>query len=133
MSKTESTVQDGCRLLVQDVGGLLLRNNSGAQQMPDGSWVRWGLGNDSKQVNKRRKSSDLIGVVPMLIQPHHVGRTVGIFTAIEAKAEGWKYRENDEHAAAQYNFLNIVCKRGGIGAFINNEDDLVPFIERFIL
>ena len=131
--KTENTVQDGCRLLIQDVGGTLWRNNSGAMQTDDGRFLRWGLGNDSTAVNRRRKSSDLIGVTPMVIRQHHVGRTIGVFTAIETKREAWVYHPNDEHTEAQYNFLNIVSKRGGIASFINDEHTLKPFLENFIL
>lgn len=132
-SRTENTVQDGCRLLIQDTGGTLWRNNSGAMQTDDGRFLRWGLGNDSAKINKIRKSSDLIGLTSMVIMPHHVGRTIGVFTAIEAKAGGWVYRESDDRTEAQYNFLNIVSQRGGIAAFINDEQQLKPFIERFIL
>jgi len=102
--RTENTVQDGSRLRIQDVGGVLWRNNSGAMKTSDGRFLRWGLGNDSVKVNARRKSSDLIGVTPMLILPHHVGRTVGVFTAIENKSSGWVYNPYDEHQKAQYAF-----------------------------
>ncbi len=132
-NKTENTVQDGCRLLIQKTGGILLRNNSGAMKLPDGRFLRWGLGNDSAVLNKKRKSSDLIGVTPMLIKPHHVGRTVGVATAIEAKPGGWVFRESCERSVAQLKFMQLWVDRGGLAAFINDEDQLIPFVENFIL
>lgn len=133
MYKTENTVQDGCRLLIQKSGGILLRNNSGAMKLPDGRFLRWGLGNDSTAMNKKRKSSDLIGITPMLIKQHHIGRTIGVFTAIECKASDWVFRESCERSVAQLKFMQLVVDRGGISSFINDESQLLPFIERFIL
>lgn len=131
--KTENTVSDGCRLLIQDFGGQLLRNNSGAMQTPTGRWVYFGVGNDGSKASKTRRSSDLIGITPMLILPHHVGRTIGVFTAIEAKREGWVYYENDDHTQHQLKYMTGISQRGGIASFISNETQLKPFIERFIL
>ena len=132
-NKTENTVQDGCRLLIQKTGGILMRNNSGAMKLPDGRFLRWGLGNDSIALNKKRKSPDLIGPTPMLIKPHHVGRTIGVFTAIETKPSGWVFRDSCEHSVAQLNCLQLFADRGAIAAFINDEDQLIPFVEKFIL
>ncbi len=132
-NKTENTVQDGCRLLIQKSGGILLRNNSGAMKLPDGRFLRWGLGNDSTVLNKKRKSSDLIGPTPMLIKPHHVGRTIGVFTAIECKPSNWVFSESSERDMGQLNFMQLMADRGSLVAFINDEEQLIPFVEKFIL
>lgn len=133
MSKTENTVSDGTVLTAQnEFNTRLWRNNSGVMQNPHGQPVRFGLGNTSAKVNKKFKSSDLIGLTPIIIQPYHVGRLFGVFTSFEAKAEDWKFRPSDEHAGAQLAFMQQVTQRGGIAAFINDEHQVQNVIQNFI-
>lgn len=127
--KTENTVSDGACLEMQNLGGVLYRNNSGVDRSASRP-VRYGLGNDSPEINKVRKSSDLIGITPVLIQQHHVGRVLGVFTAVEAKKEGWTYRPSDSHAVAQGNFINQVVRLGGVGFFVNDTGLLVPHLKQ---
>ena len=70
---SEAAVQTAVRLGATADGGRLWRNNVGATTMDDGSFLRFGLANDSPAMNKQFKSSDLIGIRPVLIQPEHVG------------------------------------------------------------
>ena len=104
---SESRVQADIRLATNLTGGVLFRNNSGAARDHTGRVVRYGLGNDSKRWNETCKSSDLIGITPIMITPEYVGRTMGIFTAIEVKREGWKYRGGDREVAQLY-FINMI-------------------------
>lgn len=53
-------------------------------------------------------SSDLIGWTEIEITPHHVGRKVAIFTAIEVKSEFGRIRDD------QKKFVDYVDKCGGI-------------------
>lgn len=109
---SETAVQQAIRLAVQDRGGRVWRNNVGAAQDPSGRWVRYGLANDSKAVNDRLKSADLIGVLPVTIGPEHVGHTVGQFVSIECKAPGWTYSGTDRETA-QRNWQILIQSLGG--------------------
>lgn len=121
---SEAATQQMVRLRVAQRGGIAWRNNSGACQDETGRMIRYGLGNDSQQVNRIMKSSDLIGITPVLIQPGHVGHIIGVFTAYECKAPGWKYRQEDDRAAAQFNFGKKVMALGGIFQFVTNPNEV---------
>lgn len=131
---SEARVQSEIRLAAAERrdGSKLLRNNSGAGDI-DGSGrvVRWGLGNDSKELNKVYKSSDLIGPTPVLVQPHHVGRTFGVMTCIEVKESGWTKPKN-EHERAQMAFLVDMANRGAIAGFAAHPADYARFIAEFV-
>ncbi|MAK38196.1 MAG: hypothetical protein CMC15_18700 [Flavobacteriaceae bacterium] len=95
----------------------LWRNNVGVLRNQDGTPVRYGLANTSKKVNREIKSSDLIGITPVFITPDMVGKLVGVFTAVETKAENWVFNQNDKHCLAQKNYHDIVLKAGGYAGF----------------
>lgn len=131
---TESTNQKNIRLATNLSGGLLFRNNSGVavfEQRGVIRHVRYGLGNDSKLLNAEFKSSDLIGVTPVLVEPRHVGRVFGVFTAIEAKSGDWIYRAT-ERETAQLNFINKIRECGGIATFAPDESAYLNAIIGFI-
>lgn len=113
---SEAAVQSRERLAASKRGARLWRNNTGVAQGQDGRPVRYGLCNDSAQLNRRLKSSDLIGITPVLITPAHVGGVIGQFTALEAKREGWVFT-GTEHEKAQLRFLELVISLGGSAAF----------------
>lgn len=110
---SEAAIQNKVRLDAVKSGVLLWRNNVGALPDETGRIVRYGLCNDSKEMNKRVKSADLIGITSELITPAHVGRTLGIFTGYEVKEYGWKYT-GTAHEQAQAKFGQIVLSKGGI-------------------
>lgn len=97
-----------------------MRNNVGVAFDATGRPIRYGLMNESRNVNSEYKSSDLIDCLPVLIQPHHVGRTFGLFVALETKHSDWKLRRGDTHAQAQLRFINLVRKNGGMSDFITD-------------
>lgn len=116
----EAAVQSRTRLELARLGALAYRNNVGACEDKTGRIIRYGLCNESAQMNRALKSSDLIGVMPVVIQPHHVGRTIGVFTAIECKSSDWHLTPGDARAQAQLRFIELVRSVGGIGGFVTD-------------
>jgi len=112
----ESDVSHHVRMLATKNGARLWRNNSGVAFNSSGAPVRFGLCNESKQVNALTKSSDLIGVQPVEITSSHVGRTMGVFLARECKKPSWKF-SGTKRETAQLNFLTLVSILGGDAAF----------------
>ena len=115
-NKSEKAVQTNVMLEASSNGWLLWRNNVGVAKREDGVPVRYGLANSSRQMNKVIKSSDLIGIRPVIITPDMVGQIIGQFVAIETKHEGWKYSGKDRETA-QKNFIDQVIAKGGHAYF----------------
>lgn len=113
----ESTVQKAQRLIATNRGERVWRNNVGAGKLDNGDFVRWGLANDSKAVNDRIKSADLIGIRPVLIAPHHVGHTIGQFVSYECKRQGWRYHGTD-HEIGQFRWAALILSFGGHAEFV---------------
>lgn len=123
MSKTETEVQNEVLLQASKLGWRLFRNNVGVAYRQDGVPIRYGLANNSKQMNQILKSSDLIGIKPTLITPDMVGQTIGVFTAIECKRGDWK-RGTTKREEAQNNFIGLVISLGGHASFCNDSESL---------
>lgn len=122
---SEARVQSEARLVASsEFHTPLWRNNNGAMTTDDGRHVRFGLGNDSAALNKKWKSSDLIGIRPVKIGPEHIGTTFGQFTALEIKKPGWTFRPSDNRAVAQAAFIKSVIAFGGRAGFVQSADDL---------
>lgn len=121
---SESRQQSLIRLEAGRKDILLFRNNVGVLQDSTGRPVRYGLANDSKQMNERIKSSDLIGIERVQVTPAHVGSIIGRFVARECKHEGWSFRPTDKHAAAQLRWIDLINSYGGNAAFASGEGTL---------
>ena len=123
VTTSETAVQAAIRLEASRQGCMLFRNNVGAGMMDTGSFVRFGLANDSAQLNERLKSADLIGIRPVLITPAHVGRTLGVFLSREVKAAGWRWG-NTKREQAQLRWAELIIGMGGDAAFVTGEGSL---------
>jgi hypothetical protein len=134
---SETVVQQQARLAHARLPGAQnWRNNSGACTDQTGRLIRYGLGNDSAQLNAVIKSSDLIGITPVLIQPHMVGYHLGVFTALECKPSDWKMPtpiagrdfkdqpEATQRALAQAKFHDIVRASCGYAGFVTGVPDI---------
>lgn len=120
---TEAEVQSLVRLEGARKG-LLWRNNVGVLQNPEtGQPIRYGLANDSKELNKVLKSGDLIGWQSVLITPELVGHTIARFTSRECKKPGWKY-SGSEREIAQLRWASVVTAAGGDACFASSEGTL---------
>lgn len=120
--RSESEIQQVIMMEGPRFGNLLFRNNSGAFKDADGRLVRFGLGAVSKKHSDSLKSSDLIGITTFKITPEMVGMTMGQFTAIEIKKEGWKRNPKDKRENAQEAFIDLVRSKGGCAGFVSNEE-----------
>ena len=113
----EASVQSLVRLEAAKRGWKVFRNNVGVLLDLKGRPVRFGLCNDSKQVNENYKSGDLIGIKQVLITPDMVGTVIGQFVSIECKHEGWKPSATDKNEQAQHNWAQLVRDAGGYATF----------------
>ncbi len=117
---TETSVSARVQIEAANLNILLMRNNVGVAIDETGRHIRYGLMNESKKVNSQFKSSDLIGITPVMIGPQHIGRVLGVFTALETKRGDWTLRPGDDHAQAQIRFLDLVKRYGAIGGIVTD-------------
>jgi len=114
---SEAGVLSRVRLEASQKGIRLFRNNIGAATDERGHYVRFGLCNDSPQISKILKSSDLIGIRPVRLPD---GGLIGQFVAREIKKPGWKYTGAGREKA-QLNFLQLIKSFGGDACFATGE------------
>lgn len=123
-AESEAYTQSLVRLAAPGAGLVLWRNNVGALPNPDtGRPVRFGLANDTKQLNESIKSGDLIGWKTEVITPEMVGQTFARFISIECKEIGWQFGQVPpdskqglrEHA--QRRWAEMVNAAGGLASF----------------
>lgn len=120
---SEASGQQKIRLQAGYNNTLLMRNNNGAVTTEDGRHIRFGLMNDTPAMNKKSKSSDLIGITTIEITHEHVGTKMGVFTAIECKKPGWVFKGTPRENA-QLSFHNLVKLKGGIAQFATGPEDI---------
>lgn len=119
----ENSVLSAVRLEAARKGIHLWRNNVGVLNDVNGRPVRYGLANDSKQLNAQVKSGDLIGWRPLLITPALVGHKVAQFVSRECKRPDWQYK-GDERERAQLAWAQLVLSAGGDACFVTGEGTL---------
>jgi hypothetical protein len=119
----ESAVTSHIRLAAAQLNCPLWRNNCGGFYDNTGRFIRYGLGSEAKLA-----SSDFIGIRPVLITPEMVGQVLGVFTAVEMKAENWHFNKNDKHLLQQKQFIDIVKEYGGLAGFATNVKDFYRII-----
>lgn len=116
---SEARVSSRVRLAAPHFDMKLWRNNVGALIDKRDIPVRFGLANDSPQLNKRIKSGDLIGWRRVTITPEMVGSVIAQFVSIETKKAGWKYT-GDDHEQAQQRWAALVALAGGYARFVSD-------------
>ena len=113
---TEADVQSRVRVMASERGDVLWRNTVGAGKQENGSYIRWGLCNDSAKVNERVKSADLIGIRRVLITSQMVGSHIGQFHSVEVKRPRWRYT-GTAHEQAQLRWIEAIVAMGGAAEF----------------
>lgn len=114
--RSEASVVRDCRVEADVLGGVLWRNNSGATFDARKRMIRYGLGNDSKKLNRDYKSPDLVGIAPG-----------GRFWCAECKPPGWKGVRNDREKAQQ-NFGRHVMSLGGLFTFATSRQHIAAML-----
>lgn len=112
--KSEAAVQSLVRLEAARYDARLWRNNVGAATTDTGSFIRFGLANDSKHVNEVVKSGDLIGIRKIAIMPWHVGSVIGQFVSRECKRS-----KGGRTEAAQVRWALLINANGGDAKIVN--------------
>lgn len=121
MNKSESQIMQSVLLNSGKLGWRLFRNNTGVCLRKDGVPIRYGLANVTKAMNQHLKSSDLIGIKPVLITSDMVGKTIGQFIAVECKNSGVDVNKPPTgRMIAQNNFLELIRSLGGHAEFNNS-------------
>ena len=121
--KSEDEVKKEIMIEAPYQGIALWRNNVGVAQDVTGRHIRFGLANTSAKLNKHIKSGDLVGITPRVISHTDVGKTLGIFTSIEVKKEGWVFT-GTQREEAQARWARLISDLGGRAAFISHPDQL---------
>ena len=130
-AESESEIQQLIQVEAVKENCVLMRNNSGAFRDVGGRHVRYGLMNISKKQNEKIKSSDLIGVTEVLVTEEMVGKTLGVFTAVEVKPPGWTLVPKDQRGHAQLAFIEWVKKKGGIAGFATSVEEFKELVNEF--
>lgn len=113
---SESGILSEIRLEASQAGCRLWRNNVGATYTPTGQFIRFGLANDSTQLNQVIKSADLIGIRPILITSQHIGQIIGQFISREVKNPSWKYK-GTAREKSQLAWADLINSLGGDACF----------------
>ena len=121
--KSEAEVLQDIRLGLSVTGVRAFRNNVGVAVDRTGRSVRYGIANESRNMNSKIKSSDLICIAPVIITLDMVGMKIGRFMAIEVKREGWRYTGTGREPA-QLAWLDLINSLGGDGRFATCMEDL---------
>lgn len=124
---SEAYVQSVVRLEAPAKGVRLWRNNVGVLLDKSGRPVRYGLANDSRGLNEKLKSADLIGWRRVLITPDMVGRLIAQVVSRECKPPDWRPALTGalfEHEEAQRAWARIINEDGGDACFATGEGTL---------
>lgn len=127
--RSESNVQSRVRLAAPAAGMRLWRNNVGVLTDERGVPVRYGLANDTKALNDRLKSHDLVGWRRLVVSPDMIGGTIAQFVSIECKHEGWQPARPTNvrdyaHEQAQARWAALVIADGGYSRFVTAPEQL---------
>lgn len=122
-AQSETDVSNLIKMEASRKGTRLFRNNVGAAHTNDGRFFRFGLANETAQMNEVIKSGDLIGIKPIVITIHMVGQVVGQFISREIKRPGWKFRGTGREPA-QLKWIELIQSFGGDACFATGEGTL---------
>lgn len=110
----EGVIQNQIRLALSKDGVVNFRNNTGMVKDPEtGRVIRFGL---------CKGSSDVIGITPVVITQDMVGKTVGVFTAVEVKTK------NGRPSKPQLTFIDKIKSMGGFAGIARSVDEALKIV-----
>lgn len=113
--KKESNILADTQLKLSNYKIRAFRNNIGAAINPhNGNYIQYGVGGVG--------GSDLICIIPTVITPAMVGRTLGVFGAFEGKTETGKATKD------QLRFIDMIIESGGVAGVIRSFDDTLSLL-----
>ena len=105
----ESEIQEHIRAVLNTGRTRAWRNNIAKAQVHGGRWVNFGIPGPG--------GSDLIGLHSIIIEPHHVGKRMAVFLAVEVKSATGK------PTADQVNFIKFITSMGGLAGIARSAED----------
>ena len=128
-SKSERDIQNRIRLAVTKAGARCMRNNVGMGWTGNTSRVDANtiMIHDARPLHAGlgTGTSDLIGWLPVLITPEHVGKTLALFLAIEVK------RPCGRPTPDQVAFLRAVNAAGGMAILATSDEQVTRELSPF--
>lgn len=109
--KSESLILKEIIAALSMDGVPLWRNNTGKARTVDGRFIKFGI------PSADGGGSDLIGITPVTITADMVGKTIGVFTAVEVKSASGRA------TAAQGRFICNVKKLGGFAGIARSDSE----------
>lgn len=122
---TEKDIEKKIIVSVQNAGSIVFKNNVGYAEKTDPTtgkkyWIRFGL---------CEGSSDLIGITPVTVTEGMIGKTIGVFTAIEVKKDVNK--KYDKHRMeTQQRFIDFINRNGGFAFKADDPDKALKQVEK---
>lgn len=108
----ENIIQSNIRLHLSELrAGVFLRYNVGTFLTMDGRTVKIG----------EPGVSDLIGITPHVVTAEDVGRTIGVFVALETKQV--KDSTTKDRRKSQGGFISLVKSLGGLAGIVRCNED----------
>jgi hypothetical protein len=132
---TESNLLKQIQVAATNVNARLFRNNVAlawaGKIFRATNWLTVKIGPGDVLIREARPvhaglckgSSDLIGWTPVKITGEHVGHTLAVFTAVEAKTG------RVQTTKEQQNFIDQVNSAGGFGVIARSVDDIIGVIK----
>jgi len=119
---SETRIMREIMVLANNAGCLLMRNNSGALPDRNGRLVRFGLGHDGPN---SYRSSDLIGPMPIIIGPEHLGKRLGVMVCAEIKLPGQaQWHPTTETERRQVKFIEAMRAAGCLAGVVRTPQEL---------
>ncbi len=113
--KKESNIQNAISLALSESGVPVFRNNVGAVKVEGGRFIRYGVGGAG--------GSDLIDVAPTVVTQEMVGKTIGVFIAVEVKSNTGRATKQQEK------FIQVIKGLGGIAGVAKSGEAAKDIIE----
>lgn len=113
MAQAENNILNRIRLALSQAGVLNWRNHCGMLKDSQGRTHKFGL---------CPGSSDIVGMVPVEITADMVGKTVGVFMAVEVKTSSGRLSKK------QKNFIAVVQGEGGIAGVARSPEEAIALV-----